>query len=99
MPKQSATPELGSTPQFVPVVVAAPALPVLPAFPASAPVPSSPCLPNCRQDETSSVIRSADTARILARYSGHRGRWAKFSGQGEHVECDGNEDEHERRAS
>jgi len=53
MPKHSATPELGSTPQFVPVAEAPPLeLPLAPALAPSPAEPESLPLPICKHDES-----------------------------------------------
>jgi len=67
MPRQSAIPELGSTPQFVPVAEAPPlpAAAEAPARPASAPESESLPLPICRQDESDASSTIELRQRIL----------------------------------
>ena len=68
MPKQSAIPESGSTPQFVPVAEAPPLelAPALPALPGSALEPESLPLPICRQDESDTI----STIEFIPRIAG-----------------------------
>ena len=75
MPRHSAMPELGSTPQLVPVaeapaVAPAPEPPETPALPAE---PESGALPTCRQDDS----RMASNIEITSRIAGILGTVAK----------------------
>ena len=72
MPKQSATPVLGSTPQFVPVTEAlGPELD--PAeLPSSALDPESLALPTCKQDES----ETNTTIELSPRIAGYSARSA-----------------------